>query len=89
MIGKRLGPYVVERELGAGGMGTVYAATLAEPTVGLDAGERVALKVIHDNLLHASSFLDRFVREAEIGDEDLDALRAMIERRASGEGGEA
>jgi hypothetical protein len=28
MEGRHLGPYVIESELGTGGMGTVYAATL-------------------------------------------------------------
>ena len=46
MIGERLGPYAIERELGSGGMGTVYAATGPE---GL-----VALKVVHTHLLESA-----------------------------------
>ncbi len=60
MIGSQLGPYRLVSELGSGGMGTVY---LAEA----EAGERVALKVVHGHLLEVQGVLQRFVREAEIG----------------------
>ena len=40
MQGERVGPYVISKELGSGGMGTVYDATH-------DDGRRVALKLVH------------------------------------------
>ena len=57
--GADLGPYRIDRELGSGGMGTVYAATGSDGTV--------ALKVVHPHLLEAEGVLERFRREAEIG----------------------
>jgi hypothetical protein len=45
--GASLGPYTIDRELGAGGMGRVYAATGAEGVV--------ALEVVHPHLLATSS----------------------------------
>ena len=67
MIGSVVGPYRVDRELGAGGMGTVYAATLERAVAGLAAGSTVALKVVHPHLLQSPGFFKRFLREARIG----------------------
>jgi len=67
MDGETLGPYVIGRELGAGGMGTVYAATLGRAALGLPSGSRVALKIVHPHLLHTEGFFKRFLLEAEIG----------------------
>src|SRR3954471_9743664 len=43
--GAKAGPWVVERELGRGGMGTVYAVVHEE------IGKRAALKIVHQHLL--------------------------------------
>ena len=53
-----LGPYRVERELGAGGFGAVY--------LGFDATLKrfVALKVLHAQRLEQPSVIERFQREA-------------------------
>ncbi|MHC5044743.1 MAG: serine/threonine-protein kinase [Planctomycetota bacterium] len=59
VIGQDLGPYAIEAELGAGGMGTVYRATGPEGTV--------ALKVVHPHLLATPGYFKRFLREAEVG----------------------
>jgi len=67
MIGSQIGPYRVESELGAGGMGTVYLAEVAEHTPVLDAGQRVALKVVHPHLLATPGFFKRFLQEADVG----------------------
>jgi tetratricopeptide (TPR) repeat protein len=67
MIGGTLGPYRLDRELGAGGMGKVYAATVSGRCPGLAEGTRVALKVVHPHLLETPGFFKRFLREAEIG----------------------
>ena len=45
--GAKAGPWIVERELGRGGMGTVYAVVHEE------IGKRAALKVMHRRLLDA------------------------------------
>ena len=59
MIGERLGTYAIDRELGSGGMGKVYAATGPDGTV--------AIKVVHPHLLDTPGFFKRFLREAEVG----------------------
>jgi tetratricopeptide (TPR) repeat protein len=60
-VGRRLGPYRLVAELGSGGMGTVYLATV-------DAtNERVAVKVLHPHLLVRPDSVRRLLREADIG----------------------
>ncbi len=60
-----LGPYVIEKPLGKGGMGTVYAAN--DP----QTGQQVAIKALSPHLAAAEGFRERF--EAEI--ESLKTLR--------------
>ena len=67
MEGERLGLYRIDRELGSGGMGKVYAATVADRAPGLEVGAQVALKVIHPHLLETQGFFMRFMREAQLG----------------------
>ena len=67
MLGGNLGPYRLERELGAGGMGTVYLGTVVGEPQGVERGTRVAVKVIHPHLLATPGFFKRFLREADLG----------------------
>ncbi len=57
----RLGPYVIERKLGSGGMGDVYLATDER------SGRQVALKVPQPRLVDDEGFASRFIREGTIG----------------------
>ena len=85
MIGTRLSAYEILSKLGSGAMGTVYLGEVREGAAGLDASTKVAIKVIHANLLSQPGFFKRFLREAQIGQEvqhenvvrtyDCDALR--------------
>ena len=52
--------YRLGRQLGAGGMGTVYEAT------DVRSGTRVALKLLHPTLAADESFRERFTREAHV-----------------------
>ncbi len=63
LIGKRIGPFSIERELGSGAMGTVYRATYHR-----DDGRQgpVALKVVSIGLLSNEGALARFERESAI-----------------------
>ncbi len=67
MLGDTLGPYRIDRELGAGGMGKVYAAIVEGRCPGIEEGTRIALKVVHSHLLETPGFFKRFLREAQIG----------------------
>ena len=60
-----LGPYVIDKPLGKGGMGSVFAATDPE------TGQRVAIKALTPHLASAEGFRERF--DAEI--ESLKTLR--------------
>jgi serine/threonine-protein kinase len=69
MIGSRLGSWVIDKELGQGGMGTVYLAREA-PTEGTiavaDAAPRTAaVKVLAPGLATDPGFVARFQREIE------------------------
>jgi serine/threonine-protein kinase len=60
LVGKEIGPFYVERELGSGAMGTVFRA------IHRGSGQRVALKMISDVLLGNETAVKRFEREAHI-----------------------
>ncbi|MCG3135787.1 MAG: Serine/threonine-protein kinase PknD [Planctomycetes bacterium] len=62
-----LGPYRLDRELGSGGMGKVWSASVVGDAPGLRRGDVVALKIVHPHLLESPQFLQRFLREAQIG----------------------
>ncbi len=65
--GAALGPYQIDRELGSGGMGKVYAAELTRDAAGLARETIVARKVVHPHPLETEGFFKRFLREAQIG----------------------
>jgi serine/threonine protein kinase len=58
-IGEKAGPWIVEREIGRGGMGAVYAVTHE------DIGKRAALKVMHRRLVTTAS-AERILLEARV-----------------------
>ena len=60
----RVGPYLVDRRLGAGGMGTVYLAHHEQ------TGKQAAVKVLAPSLAREEGLVARFVRE-------IDALRKL------------
>ena len=57
--GEKAGPWIVEREIGRGGMGSVYAVTHE------DIGKRAALKVMHRRLVTTAS-AERILLEARV-----------------------
>jgi predicted ATPase/predicted Ser/Thr protein kinase len=59
-VGSRLGAYVVQGELGRGGMGHVY---LAEH---VSMGRKAALKLLAPELAGDEAFRERFVRESQL-----------------------
>ncbi len=58
MIGRRIGPYEVVRQLGEGGMGAVYEA------VNRQISRRVAIKVLRANLASDKEAVTRFFNGA-------------------------
>ncbi len=64
MTANRLGPWVIDEELGRGGMGCVYLAHREPAAEG--APERAAVKVLAAQLAAESGFQERFRREIDI-----------------------
>jgi hypothetical protein len=60
LIGKELGPYLVDKELGSGAMGTVFRAKNQKN------GERVAIKLLSLHLGTNENAINRFKREIDI-----------------------
>src|SRR5688500_8058058 len=58
-IGERFGGYLLEDQIGRGGMGVVFRARHE------GSGEVVALKLMAPELAHNESFRERFIAEAE------------------------
>ena len=63
MIGTRLGKWIIDKQLGHGGMGRVY---LAHDAAG--AGP-AAIKILAAELAQEAGFLQRFQREIEVLDQ--------------------
>ena len=64
MIGVRLGPWIVEEEIGRGGMGAVYRARRAPDAP--PGPDRAAVKVLAAELAVEVGFQQRFQREIDI-----------------------
>ncbi|MFN0207508.1 MAG: serine/threonine-protein kinase PknK [Planctomycetota bacterium] len=62
-----LADFDLVQELGSGTTGTVYLATLRRAIKGLAAGEKVAVKFLHQHLLDDAGARSRFLREAKVG----------------------
>jgi eukaryotic-like serine/threonine-protein kinase len=60
LVGQKIGPFAVDKEIGAGAMGTVYKARYTK------TGQEVAIKIISAGLDTHSTTLARFEREAAI-----------------------
>lgn len=60
LIGQQLGPFLIEKELGSGAMGTVYCGAYTK------TGMKVAVKVMSPGTLTNKQATLRFKREAEI-----------------------
>ncbi len=59
MSGQGMGNYQIDELIGRGGMGEVYAARH------LETGRRVALKLLHPNMVENQEYVQRFMREAQ------------------------
>lgn len=56
--------YLVESEIGSGGMGKVYLATDTKSAI--DATQRVVLKVLHPRFVNQAGSQERIIKEAKI-----------------------
>jgi hypothetical protein len=65
MIGSRLGSWILDRELGRGGMGRVFLAHHAADAAGAEP-RLAAVKVLKPDRSAESDFLPRFQREVEV-----------------------
>lgn len=59
-INSMLGRYHIQERLGAGGMASVFKA------VDTNLDRTVAIKILHEHLVHEDSFKDRFQQEAKL-----------------------
>src|SRR5215471_11015137 len=60
LIGKMLGQYEIQEEIGRGGMATVYKARQTS------INRTVAIKVLPRHFLHDPGFYERFEREVDV-----------------------
>ena len=81
-VGKRIGPYVVEKEIGHGGMGTVYLAFRDDDQF----RQRVAIKVVNRGMDSAFA-LSRFRRERQmLADLQHPNIARLLDGGATAEG---
>jgi serine/threonine protein kinase len=66
MIGTTVGNYVIDRELGEGGMSQVYVGHAVDATSEVSAGFPVVLKVMSEELSGDVTARKRFIKEADI-----------------------
>lgn len=59
MSGQAVGKYEIDELIGRGGMGEVYAARNTEN------GRKIALKLLHPNMVENQEYVQRFMREAQ------------------------
>ncbi len=67
MQGSRLGPYRLDELLGEGGMARVHAATVVGDGAAVPRGERIAVKVLRDEVVDDPAVIARFEREVRLG----------------------
>jgi serine/threonine protein kinase/tetratricopeptide (TPR) repeat protein len=71
LAGRTLGRWRLDSLLGSGGMGTVFRAQEVDgedrPQDSPSPARTMAVKVLHPHLLDRPGFVERFLREAEIG----------------------
>lgn len=60
LTGKQVGPYLLERIVGSGGMGTVYESYQAS------VQRKVAVKILPTSLAQQERYVERFKREVEL-----------------------
>ena len=60
LVGSRVGPYLISRSLGSGGVGEVFKG------VDVMLQREVAIKVLHHEFASDPSFVERFSREAQL-----------------------